>query len=127
KFLVARRLMYWQAYLHKTSLCAELILTKALRRARELLQKGTPVSASAPLLFFMQHKIGADDFTPEVLSRFAELDDVDIMSAIKAWQSHPDAVLSALSKMIVNRDLLKVRLSNEKFSKQDVAFWKEKL
>lgn len=127
KFLVARRLMYWQAYLHKTSLCAELILTKALRRARELLQKGELVFASGPLLFFMKHKIGADDFTNDVLSQFAELDDVDILSAVKAWQRHPDPVLSALSKMIVNRDLLKVKLSNEKFSKQDVAFWTEKL
>jgi uncharacterized protein len=121
KFLVARRLMYWQAYLHKTSVAAELILTKILKRAKELTQKGTILSASIPLQFFLQNRITLEDFNDEVLERFSYLDDYDIMGAIKSWQFHDDYVLSALCKMIINRDLLKIRLQAEKVSKEEVA------
>ncbi len=121
KFLMARRLMYWQAYLHKTSLVAELILTKLLKRARELVHKGIDLPASEPLLFFMQNKISLEKFDDATLDLFARLDDFDIISALKAWQYHDDIILSTLSKMIINRDLLKIRLSSEKFSKDDVA------
>lgn len=120
KFLMARRLMYWQAYLHKTSLVAELILTKILKRAKELTQKGMLLAASDPLLFFMQQKIELGDFSEKVLDTFSQLDDYDIVSALKSWQHHDDFILSSLSKMIINRDLLKVRLSSEKFPKAEI-------
>lgn len=120
KFLMARRLMYWQAYLHKTSLAAELILTKALKRAKELIHKGVEIDCSAPLKFFMEHKIEAADFNDEVLELFSRLDDTDIISALKAWQYHSDFVLSSLSRMIINRDLPKIKFGEEKFSKEEM-------
>jgi len=119
KFLMARRLMYWQAYLHKTSLVAELILTKALKRAKELTQKGVVLNCSQPLLFFMQNKVTLESFEDATLDLFAQLDDFDIISALKNWQSHDDYVLSSLSRMIINRDLLKIKISEEKFSQED--------
>ncbi len=116
KFLMARRLMYWQAYLHKTSLVAELILTKILKRAKELSLKGTVLKSSDALAFFMTHKIELSHFDAQVLHKFSELDDFDIISALKAWQTHDDFILSSLSKMIINRDLLKIKLSSDKFA-----------
>ena len=115
KFLMARRLMYWQAYLHKTSLVAELTLTKALQRAKELLHKGVEIECSKPLKFFMEHKITLENFSSESLDTFAQLDDFDIISALKNWQHHSDFILSSLSKMIINRDLSKIKLNSEKF------------
>lgn len=121
KFLVARRLMYWQAYLHKTSVAAELILTKILKRAKELSHHNVVLPASRPLQFFLTNKIMLEDFNDDVLNTFAQLDDFDIMSAIKEWQWHDDFVLSSLSKMIINRDLLKIKLQAEKVDKSQVA------
>lgn len=118
KFLMARRLMYWQAYLHKTSLVAELTLTKALQRAKELLHKGIDIECSKPLRFFMEHKITLENFSNDTLDKFSQLDDFDIVSALKNWQHHDDYILSSLSKMIINRDLSKVKLNNEKFPKE---------
>lgn len=115
KFLMARRLMYWQAYLHKTSLVAELTLTKTLQRAKELVHKNIPVTCSKPLLHFMQNKVTFENFNSEELDIFAQLDDFDIISALKEWQHHDDFILSSLSKMIINRDLSKIKLNNEKF------------
>lgn len=115
KFLMARRLMYWQAYLHKTSLVAELTLTKALQRAKELLQKGVEMECSKPLKYFMEHKVTLESFSTHDLDTFAQLDDFDIISALKAWQFHEDFILSSLSKMIINRDLSKIKLNSEKF------------
>lgn len=115
KFLMARRLMYWQAYLHKTSLVAELTLTKALQRAKELLHKGVEIECSKPLKFFMEHKITLENFSNDSLDTFAQLDDFDIISALKNWQYHSDFILSSLSKMIINRDLSKIKLNSEKF------------
>jgi len=120
KFLMARRLMYWQAYLHKTSLVAELILTKTLKRAKELTQKGVILPSSPSLLFFMQNKIELEDFNDDVLDKFAQLDDYDIVSALKSWQHHDDFILRSLSKMIINRDLLKIKLSSEKFPTEEI-------
>jgi HD superfamily phosphohydrolase len=121
KFLMARRLMYWQVYLHKTSLVAELTLTKILKRAKELTQKGIVLPCSENLQFFMQNKIESTDFNPKTLHIFAQLDDIDVYSAIKSWQNHTDFVLSSLSKMILNRDLLKIKLNSEKIFKEEKA------
>lgn len=115
KFLMARRLMYWQAYLHKTSLVAELTLTKTLQRAKELLNKGVEIHCSRPLKHFMSHKVTLENFSTNDLDTFAQLDDYDIISALKDWQYHDDFILSSLSKMIINRDLSKVKLNSEKF------------
>nr|WP_294938575.1 HD domain-containing protein [uncultured Flavobacterium sp.] len=127
QFLVARRLMYWQAYLHKTSLVAELTLTKMLKRAKELTQKGVQLPCSAPLQYFMNHKVTLDEFDATNLKTFALLDDFDIVSAIKTWQFHEDFVLSSLCKMIINRDLLKIKMVAEKVEKKQVTELKEKL
>lgn len=120
KFLVARRLMYWQAYLHKTSVVAELILTKILKRAKELTQKGTILPCSEPLRFFLQNKISLVDFDKNVLDKFSYLDDYDVLGAIKAWQFHDDFVLQSLCKMILNRDLLKIQMTDDKPNKENL-------
>lgn len=120
KFLVARRLMYWQAYLHKTSVVAELILTKILKRAKELTQKGILLPCSEPLQFFLQNKISLSDFDKSVLDKFSYLDDYDVLGAIKAWQFHDDFVLQSLCRMILNRDLLKIQMSDDKPNKENL-------
>lgn len=126
KFLVARRLMYWQAYLHKTSVVAELILTKILKRAKELTQKGILLPCSEPLQFFLQNKISLADFDKSVLDKFSYLDDYDVLGAIKAWQFHDDFVLQSLCRMILNRDLLKIQMSDDKPNKENLLVIKNK-
>ncbi|MBF4491092.1 MULTISPECIES: HD domain-containing protein [unclassified Flavobacterium] len=125
KFLLSRRLMYWQAYLHKTSLVAELILMKVLKRAKELTLKGVNLPCSEPLRFFMQNKVSLEDFDAEKLDLFSQLDDFDIISALKAWQKQDDFILSTLSKMIINRDLLKIKLSADKIPMEESQSMKE--
>ena len=120
KFLMSRRLMYWQVYLHKTSLVAELILMKILKRAKELIEKEEFLFSSQPLLFFLQNKITMQSFSSENLNLFSQLDDFDIISALKSWQYHDDFILSSLSKMIINRDLLKIKISNLKPSVEEL-------
>ena len=124
KFLVARRLMYWQAYLHKTGVVAELILTKILKRAKELTQKGINLNCSQPLKFFLNNKISLNDFNKSILEKFALLDDYDIMGAIKEWQFNDDFVLGSLCKMILNRDLLKIQMVNDKPNKESLLAYK---
>lgn len=126
KFLLSRRLMYWQAYLHKTSLVAELILMNVLKRAKELTLKGINLPCSEPLLYFMQNKVSLENFDAEKLDLFSQLDDFDIISALKAWQKQDDFILSTLSKMLINRDLLKIKLSAEKISAEESQSLKEK-
>ena len=120
KFLIARRLMYWQVYLHKTSVVAEQILIRLLNRAKELLQQGQELTMSTALAFFVKNKISKDNFSQEVLEMFARLDDTDIISAMKEWQFHPDVVLSKLSKMLLNRDLLKIKVRLNDFEEQKI-------
>ena len=120
KFLVARRLMYWQVYLHKTSVAAEQILIRLLNRAKELVQQGQKLTMSTALAFFVKNKISKDNFSQEVLEMFARLDDTDIISAMKEWQFYPDAVLSKLSKMLLNRDLLKIKVRLNDFEEQKI-------
>ena len=118
KFLVARRLMYWQVYLHKTSLVAEQLIIRVLKRAKELVAGGTKLPCSSALAYFLDNKIGPDNFTYKTLSIFARLDDYDIISAMKDWQYQEDYVLSNLCRMIINRDLLKVKIKKKKPSKE---------
>lgn len=126
KFLMSRRLMYWQVYLHKTSLVAELILTKVLKRAKQLTEKGIVLPCSEPLLYFMKNKIYLENFDNETLDLFSQLDDFDIISALKSWQNQDDFILSSLSKMIINRDLLKIKVSEEKVSNEELLRLKER-
>jgi hypothetical protein len=127
KFLVSRRLMYWQTYLHKTGVVAEMTLTNILKRAKELTQKGIVLDCSKPLQFFLQNKINLNDFTDKVLHSFSLLDDYDIWSAIKSWQFHEDFILRNLSLMILNRDLLKIILSDTKPITNDLVLYKNAL
>ena len=120
KFLIARRLMYWQVYLHKTSVVAEQILIRLLNRAKELVQQGQELIMSTALAFFVKNKISKDNFSQEVLEMFARLDDTDIISAMKEWQFYPDIVLSKLSKMLLNRDLLKIKVRLNDFEEQKI-------
>ena len=120
KFLIARRLMYWQVYLHKTGLSAENMLVNVLRRAKELSQKGERLFASKALTYFLTTKITKENFTDETLEIFSKLDDYDILSAIKEWTDSSDKVLSLLSKMIVDRNLLKVEIQQAHFSEADI-------
>jgi HD superfamily phosphohydrolase len=113
KFLIARRLMYWQAYLHKTVLAGEQMLVRIMRRAREI------NAACHDTLSFFLDSPEQSTFDAELLDRFCCLDDEDVMMAIKIWQHHPDKVLSKLCKCVLNRQLLKIRLQAEPFT--DIA------
>lgn len=126
KFLMARRLMYWQAYLHKTSVVAELILTKILKRAKELVVKGEELFGSSFLINFMKNKFELQDVNKEVLDQFSNLDDYDVLGAIKQWQFHNDFVLSSLCKMLINRYLLKIEITEDKVDKIKYLELKEK-
>ena len=112
KFLVSRRLMYWQVYLHKTVLSAEMILVKIVQRAKELISQGIQVSScSSTFDFFLNDSLGKK-FTGH-LDKFCLLDDFDVVSAIKNWMGHPDKILSILCRLLVERRLLKVKLQAE--------------
>jgi HD superfamily phosphohydrolase len=127
KFIVSRRLMYWQVYLHKTVVAAEFMLIHALRRAKELIMRGDVLFGSPPLLFFLQNHITEQEFetNQEVLKNFALLDDYDILGALKIWQHCHDRVLSMLSFGIVNRNLFKIEISRDPYSEDRVALEKE--
>lgn len=130
KFLIGRRLMYWQVYLHKTSLVAEQLLIRVLKRAKELIEKGERLHASSSLMFFLENKITREDFDSKTLEMFSQLDDNDVISAMKDWMHCDDFVLSNLCEMIINRNLLKVKIkkkkpSGEKLEKRSVALQKK--
>ncbi|MCB7480384.1 HD domain-containing protein [Christiangramia sediminis] len=130
KFLIGRRLMYWQVYLHKTSLVAEQLLIRVLKRAKELIEKGEKLNASGSLMYFLENKISRDDFDSKTLEMFSRLDDNDVISAMKDWMYSDDFVLSNLCEMIINRNLLKVKIkknrpSREKLEKRSLALQKK--
>jgi len=113
KFLMARRFMYWQAYLHKTGVVAEQLLIRVLKRARFLIESGVELKGSEALLFFLRNGINKEDFQAASLAMFAKLDDVDIMAAMKDWQYEDDFVLSKLCNMLVNRKLLHIKIKKK--------------
>lgn len=119
KFITARRLMYWQVYLHKTVLSAEFMIMKLLKRAKQLRMSGEKLFASPVLDFFLSNDINNLSFVndPLTLQNFAQLDDFDIFSAMKVWVNHHDKILSNLSSGIVNRKLFKIDISNQEFDK----------
>jgi HD superfamily phosphohydrolase len=113
KFIIARRLMYWQVYLHKTVLAAELMLINILKRAKELTLLGEQLFCTPALQYFLGKQLTAGDFEEDEthLDMFCQLDDNDMMAAIKTWQGHKDPILSLLCRMLVERKLYKVVLS----------------
>ena len=119
-FLVSRRLMYWQVYLHKTVTSAEQMVIRTVQRARDLARRGQVVPANSCLAYFLGRAVRLPEFEQDekILSHFVELDDFDIWSAIKAWASHPDKVLSYLAKSILHRNLLKIELSATPFDEE---------
>ncbi|WP_245891961.1 HD domain-containing protein [Polaribacter glomeratus] len=120
KFLIARRLMYWQVYLHKTGLVAENMLVNVLKRAKELAEKGEELFGSSALKYFLYKQINQQNFTNETLEMFSKLDDYDVLSAIKEWTNHQDKILSVLSKMIVDRKLLRIELQIDAFDEEKI-------
>lgn len=121
KFLVSRRLMYGQVYLHKTVIGAEMMLIKVIRRAKELIAGGVTLTAASPAFNFFLHQPPGSIFTPDQLDTFCQLDDHDIMTSVKNWMAHPDKILSLLCRSITERKLYKTTLQNEPFSHAAVA------
>ncbi|WP_168187489.1 HD domain-containing protein [Pedobacter sp. G11] len=126
KFLIARRLMYWQVYLHKTVISGEMILVKLLERAKELAAAGQDLFASPSLNYFLKNDISETNFFEqhENLEHFTNLDDQDIYAAVKVWVKHPDKILSKLCQMLTARNLYKVEMGNEMAPKDRVDFLK---
>lgn len=115
-FLSARRLMYWQVYLHKTAVSAEEMLIRLIKRAKYLAQSGESIDATPALRLLLERNITIEDFKEdhEILAIFALLDDSDIWGSMKFWREHPDMILSELSRRLLDRDIFKIILANEK-------------
>lgn len=120
KFLVSRRLMYWQVYIHKTVLAAEMMLVMIIRRAKELISVGTMVEAATAELNFFLHHYGPGHDVQNHLDIFCRLDDHDVMATIKNWCHHPDKILSILCRCLVERKLLRIRLQTEPFDPAEI-------
>jgi HD superfamily phosphohydrolase len=130
KFLIARRLMYWQVYLHKTVISAEFLLINVLKRARELAASGETLFTTPTLRVFLNNSFTNNDFAnnipvagKNILEWYTLLDDNDILTSVKEWQDHNDLVLSRLAQSIINRRLFKTKLESTPISES----WKEKL
>ena len=119
KFIIARRLMYWQVYLHKTVLSAEHLLVNILSRAKELSAEGLELFSTPALSLFLKNNFSYQDFLEkeEILKAFSDLDDNDIFTSIKVWKDNKDKILSTLCECMVNRNLFRIELQNEPFSK----------
>ena len=133
KFLIARRLMYWQVYMHKTVLSSESLLVNVLARAKELAMKGVDLYATPALRFFLYNNIGPAElensgvFTPGIIAdNFTRLDDSDILSSAKYWADHDDNVLADLAGRLISRNLLAVELQNKPFPEKRIKGLKEK-
>jgi HD superfamily phosphohydrolase len=120
KFLVSRRLMYWQVYLHKTVICAEKMLIKIIERAKELIQADISVKASTLMLDLFLHDNVTADSIKDHINTFSLIDDYDVMSTIKNWMFHEDKVLSFLCRSLVDRRLLKVELQSAPFDEDEI-------
>lgn len=127
KFLVARRLMYWQVYMHKTVVCSEVMLSFILKRAKELVGQGEDLFASPAFTLFLENDFTLADFQKDtsLLEQFALLDDYDILGAVKVWQHHTDKTLSLLSNWLINRKLFKIEIAKVPFSDERINFEKE--
>lgn len=130
KFLIARRLMYWQVYFHKTVVASEYLLIKILQRAKYLSMNGIKLFAPPALQFFLSHKISALEFNqpgfPDVLELFSELDDNDIFTVAKVWKTHSDITLSVLCSGLLERKLFRLNIKNGKFRQSEIDLIKQK-
>jgi HD superfamily phosphohydrolase len=117
-FLMARRLMYWQVYFHKTAVAAEKMMVNTLRRARKLMEAGAELFASPALHYFLHHTADQNTFASDrhAPDHFVDLDDSDIWSALKVWRKHPDKVLSMLSNDLINRNLFRIEIEQTPFA-----------
>jgi uncharacterized protein len=122
KFLIARRLMYWQVYLHKTVTAAETLLVKVMQRASELAGKGIELFSSPDFHYFLYERPGAEQLLndPEVLLRYSRLDDSDVFLSVKVWCQHSDRILSDLCTQLRDRQLPRIELSNEPFAPEEI-------
>jgi hypothetical protein len=129
KFIIARRLMYWQVYLHKTVLSAENMLVNILRRAKELAQRGENLFTTPALDYFLKNNINPDNLKnkEEFLAAYSQLDDYDIYCTLKVWCSHSDIVLSMLCKGMINRKLYKISLQRDEFTHTTLLEYNEKI
>jgi HD superfamily phosphohydrolase len=124
-FLVARRLMYWQVYLHKASLCAEHILMNIIKRARALKSLGSDIGLKGPLSYFLSEKTD-DKMSDNDLNIFLKLDDIDVVSALKQWMEHEDFVLRELSKTIITRRLFKINIGESELPPEHIEEQRKK-
>jgi len=127
KFLVSRRLMYWQVYLHKTVLSAEMMLVKIIQRAKELIASGIKTEAATSALNYFLQNPSTSHKTDEHLDTFCSLDDFDVMATVKNWMDHPDKILSILCGGLVDRKLYKVKLQANAFEDSFVNEKKKEL
>ena len=127
KFLVARRLMYWQVYLHKTVIAADILLLNILNRARSLASSAESLGEYHPLVHFLGKEINKETLDDESLALYSKLDDHDIMTAIKSWSTHSDFTLNTLSNAMLNRKLPKVIFSGAPYSEEFIREKKEKI
>lgn len=130
KFLIARRLMYWQVYLHKTVLSAEQMLIQTLRRAKMLRHRGVKLGVQGSLNYFLENTFTQQDFSKNktiLLDRFAALDDTDIAFAIKSWQEHFDPVLAFLAKSLISRRLFKLEFQDYPPDQEKINFIRQKI
>jgi HD superfamily phosphohydrolase len=131
QFLIARRLMYWQVYLHKTVLSAEFLLINVLKRAKELATDGIEIFGPPQLQWLLKHNFNKEDLTnsdhkSSLIENFVMLDDSDIISSIKVWANHSDSVLSYLAISLINRRLYKIKISDIPFSTKKIEYYKKR-
>ncbi len=135
KFLIARRLMYWQVYFHKTVVAAEYLLMNMLKRARQLAEQGLPVWATEPLAFFLKNHVTPQEMlnsantgaSREILEQFTRLDDDDIYTSAKVWMKHPDKALARLAGDFINRQLFRIEIQKQPFKAERILFLKEEV
>ncbi len=129
KYLIARRLMYWQVYLHKTVNSAEQMLLSILKRAKQLAKENIELFASPSFHFFLYNDVSLNDFknSKYILNEFAQLDDSDLISSIKVWSSHKDKTLSTLCKQLIHRKLWRTSIQDKPFGEKLIAMLKEKV
>lgn len=128
KFLVARRIMYWQVYLHKTVVAAEFLIINILKKAKELVQLGEDLFCTDALKLFLQEDLSVNDFkeNANLLKTFSQLDDYDVFTCAKQWCNHSNKTLSTLCKWMINRKLYKIKIVPEKISEDLIKDYRQK-
>lgn len=135
KFLIARRLMYWQVYFHKTVVAAEHLLVNMLKRAGQLTAEGNKIWATEPLAFFLNNRVTLKDFERavekdnyiEAVEQFTNLDDDDIYASAKSWMKHPDKALAKLAEDFIHRQLFRIEFQKQAFTKERIDHFREKV